>query len=69
MEIGNKIRIKENLVEELLKMGFEKSSAESLKHLQGTEQEILDLCKDDDGNEYATVDLGCEIPVQCCEVI
>ena len=34
-----------------------------------TEQEIFDLWENDDGQKYATVDLCCEIPVQCLEVI
>ena len=29
----------------------------------------FDLWKNEDGQEYATVDLCCEIPVQCLEVI
>jgi hypothetical protein len=35
----------------------------------GTEQEVFALWKNEDGQEYATIDLCCEIPVQCLEVI
>ena len=31
--------------------------------------EVFNLWKSEDGQEYATVDLCCEIPVQCLEVI
>ena len=38
-------------------------------HFVGTEQEVFALWKDEDGQEYATVDLCCEIPIQCLKVI
>jgi hypothetical protein len=39
------------------------------ENFAGTTQEILSVWTDADGQEYATVDLCCEIPVQCLELI
>ena len=65
---GDKVKVKNNLVEELLKMGFDKSSAESMSIFENTEQTAFSVYKDA-GEEYVTIDLCCEIPIQCCELI
>lgn len=49
-------------------MGFDKYSAESMRVFENTEQIVFDVYKDDN-EEYVTVDLCCEIPIQCCELI
>ena len=63
-----KIKIKDNLVSELLKLGFEKTSAESMKIFEGTEQIAYDVYEEE-GNRYVTIEMCCEIPEQCCEAI
>ena len=67
MKVGDLVIVKANLKEELIKLTFDKTTAESMANqFVGTKQEILALWTDnDDGQEYATVDLCCEIPVQC----
>ena len=70
MKIGDKVIVKDNLKEELCKLTFDESTCECMaEHFVGTKQEIFALWKNEDGQEYATVDLCCEIPVQCLEVI
>ena len=69
MEIGDKVIVKDNLEDELLKLAFDDETSKSMAdRFVGTEQEVLELWTDD-GQEYATVDLCCEIPVQCLEVM
>ena len=70
MKIGDKVIVKDNLKEELCKLTFDESTCERMaEHFVGTKQEIFALWENEDGQEYATVDLCCEIPVQCLEVI
>lgn len=70
MKIGDRVRVKDNLKEELLKLTFnEETSTGMAERFIGTEQEIFALWTNEEGQEYATVDLLCEIPVQCLEVI
>lgn len=70
MKVGDKVIVKSNLKDELKKLTFEDYTCESMhERFANTEQEILALWKNDDGQEYATVDLCYEIPVQCLEVI
>lgn len=71
MKIGDKVIVKDNLEEELLKLTFDEETSRSMAvHFVGTEQTIFGLWTDkNDGQEYATVDLLCEIPVQCLEVV
>ena len=70
MKVGDKVRVKENLKEELKKLTFDDGTCESMHEaFANTEQEIFSLWKNEDGQEYATVDLCCEIPVQCLEVV
>ena len=70
MKIGDKVVVKDNLKDELLKLTFDKITCENMaEHFVGTEQQILALWANEDGQGYATVDLCCEIPVQCLDVI
>lgn len=70
MNIGDKVIVKDNLESELHKLGFEEFTCEMMaKNFVGTKQEIFSLWKNEDGQEYATVDLCCEIPIQCLEII
>lgn len=71
MKVGDKVIVKDNLKDELKKLTFEDYTCESMQErFANTEQEIYSLWTDkDSGQEYATVDLCCEIPVQCLEVI
>lgn len=63
---GESFKIKDNLVSELLKIGFDSDSANSMKVFESTTQTAYDIY-DDEGVTYITVDIGCEIPLQCCE--
>ena len=70
MNIGDKVIVKDNLESELRRLTFDEGTCENMaEHFVGTEQEVFALWKNEDGQEYATVDLCCEIPVQCLEVI
>ena len=70
MNVGDKVIVRDNLKDELKKLTFDDSTCESMhERFANTEQEIFDLWENDDGQKYATVDLCCEIPVQCLEVI
>lgn len=70
MKIGDKVIVKNNLEEELLKLTFSKETSERMvEHFVGTEQEVFALWTNEDGQVYATVDLCCEIPVQCLEIV
>lgn len=71
MKVGDKVIVKDNLKDELKKLTFEDYTCESMQErFANTEQEIYSLWTNkDSGQEYATVDLCCEIPVQCLEVI
>lgn len=67
MKIGDIVIVKNNLEEELLKLKFDEITSKSMaERFVGTKQEIFQLWTDEEsGQEYATVDLCCEIPVQC----
>lgn len=65
----DKIKIKDNLTEELKKLGFDLIPQDRMKKFEGTEQTAYDIWKDTDGQIYVTVELCCEIPIQCCEKI
>lgn len=70
MKVGDKVIVKDNLESELRRLTFHESTCTSMaEHFVGTEQEVLALWTNDDGQEYATIDLCCEIPVQCLEII
>lgn len=70
MKVGDKVIVKDNLEEELIKLTFWEETAKGMaERFVGTKQEIFALWTDDEsGQEYATVDLCCEIPVQCLQV-
>ena len=69
MKKGDIVIVKDNLEEELIKLTFDKTTAKEMANrFVGTKQKIFSLWKDDDNEqEYATVDLCCEIPVQCLQ--
>ena len=70
MKIGDKVIVKNNLREELRKLKFDETTCEAMEErFTGTICEVFNLWKSEDGQKYATVDLCCEIPVQCLEVI
>ena len=63
---GDKIKIKDNVVSELLKLGFEIDSAKSMASFEDTIQKVYDIF-DEDGITYVSFDICCEIPLKCCE--
>lgn len=65
---GDKIKVKNNVVSELLKLGFIETSAKSMSVFENTEQTAYDVYEDN-GQIYVTVELCCEIPLQCCELV
>lgn len=71
MKIGDRVKVKGNLAKELIKLKFDVRTANSMaRRFAGTTITIKSLWTDDlDGQQYATVDLCCEIPVQCLEVV
>ncbi|GAB0156211.1 hypothetical protein CHRYSEOSP005_14750 [Chryseobacterium sp. Alg-005] len=68
---GDKIWIKDNLMEELVKHGFnEKEMSGFVNKFKGTEQTAFDVYKDEDNgteSHWVSVDIGCEIPLTACE--
>lgn len=69
-KINDYVIIKNNLSEELTKLDFEEYCIKSMQQLVGTKQKIYSLWVDKDTRQqYATVDLCVEIPVQCLELI
>ena len=71
MKVGDKVIVKDNLEKELLNLKFDNETSRSMaRKFVGTVQKVLSLWTDEDsGQEYATVDLCCEIPVQCLEIV
>lgn len=70
MKVGDRVIVKDNLESELRKLTFHEETCISMaERFVETEQEVFALWTDDNGQEYATVDLCCEIPVQCLEII
>lgn len=69
MEKNNIIIIKDNLEEVMNKIGFEPEESKRFAKLySGTQQTVFTIWTDNDGQEYATIDLCVEIPLQCCEL-
>jgi len=78
---GDKIYIKENLMDELVRCGFNKEEMKSfVKRFKGKNLKALDVYQDTDqeingvkidgSNEwYVTVELCCEIPISACELV
>lgn len=70
VKVGEKVIIKDNLTEELTKLEFEDGTVEMMKELIGSKYEAYTIWTDKwTGQQYATVDLCVEIPIQCLEVI
>ena len=61
---NDKVIIKENLLDELRKLGFTEDCILLMTELIGQEFTIFDIWEDE-GQKYATVDLCVEIPLQC----
>jgi len=69
MEKNDIIIIKDNLEEVMNKIGFEPEESKRFAKLySGTMQTVFAIWTDSDGQEYATIDLCVEIPLQCCEL-
>lgn len=70
-EIGNEVIIKDNLKKELSRLGFDDYYAEEVSNkYAGTKQKILAIWNDENlKQQYATIELCVEIPVQCLELI
>lgn len=78
---GDIIRIKENLMDELVRCGFEREEMESfVKRFKGKTVKVLDIYQDVDrvfygfeikgSNEWYVIgDFCCEIPINACELI
>lgn len=65
---GDRIRIKDNLREVLLSQGFEEHTVSKMEALVGSEQNAYAIwCDHATGDTYVTIDICCEIPLQCCE--
>lgn len=69
--VGNKVIIKDNLGEELSRLGFDEFCVQNMSNVFiGTKQEIYAIWNDSETNQqYATIDLCVEIPIQCLELI
>lgn len=67
---GQKIRINPNLQEELNKLGFDPGEARAFAaRFAGTKQTAHDIWTGDEGQRFVTIDLCCEVPIQCCDPI
>lgn len=71
MKVGDKVKVKENLPKVMRDLGFIKEEIPDFCRRFGkTTQEILPIWHDEDTNiDYATVDLCCEIPMECLEIV
>jgi len=66
---GDHIRILPNLKEELIKLTFDPAEAKAFAaRFVGTTQTAHQVWVDDGVQTYVTVDLCCEVPIQCCEL-
>lgn len=67
---GSRIRILPNLQEVMNELEFEPATARAFAaRFAGTEQTAYDIWTGDEGQRFVTVDLCCEVPIQCCEPI
>lgn len=72
---GDDIRIKDSLMDELVRCGFNKEEMiPFVRSWKGKTCKALDVYQDADeingSNEwYVTVDVCCEIPIEACEVV
>lgn len=62
-----RITINDKVVDTLIERGFAEESALSMKVFENTNAYVYSNWFDDGGNEYYTVDLCCEIPIECCK--
>lgn len=71
IKAGDRIRIKENIGAVLQELGFDPGIPEEFQRkYAGTEQIAHSVWLDPGSKElYATIDLCCEIPIRCCELI
>lgn len=72
LKINQKVRVRENLKDELIKLGFSKYSSEKLQDkFVNTVQNIYQIWKDDeiDNQYWATIEMCVELPLQCLEEI
>lgn len=71
MKVGDKVLVKDNLEEVMRRLKFdEECIARFVPHFRGTEQEIWEIYHNDDNDtDFATVDLCCEIPLECLEIV
>lgn len=70
-KVGDKVVVKDNLADKLRELTFyEDTCVDMHDRFAGTTQEIYALWTDDSsGQQYATVDICCEIPVDCLELV
>lgn len=66
IEVGDKIIIKDNLLDEIKRLDFADVLIKHFKDLIGTKQTVHAIWNDED-QKYVTIDLCVEIPIQCCE--
>lgn len=68
---GDRVRIKDNIGAVLQELGFDPGIPEEFqRRYAGTEQTAHSVWMEKDSKEqYATIDLCCEIPIRCCELI
>lgn len=71
IEKGNEVIIKDNLADVMTVLGFDKGCIKAFcKRFVGTTQKVYDVWTDrESSQEYATVEICCEVPIQCCELI
>lgn len=78
---GDKVRIKNNLMDELVRLGFNREEMKGfVKRFTGRVETALDIYQDKDVvidgevisegtlEWYVTVDLCCDIPLSACEL-
>ena len=67
---GDKVKINNTLKSEMKKLGFDDNIINTFcKRFVNTEQTVYTVWNDDDGQAYATIDMCCEVPIQCCDLI
>lgn len=71
IQVNDRIHIKGNLKAVLDRLGFLPETAQAMgKRWGGTNAVAHAIWTDEDsGTTYVTVDLCCEIPLECCEPV